>query len=464
LQRRDQKISDMLSRRRCLGVSTLVVFSSHIRLTSSRGALKDPNQGVRHFFREADRAAELGASHPVILKKGGSIGVITSQYVALKLAKQPFKAPFWVSKEDIPTTSRGPDEEEDKPPVRSQNTASDQGLQGVLPVGRLTGKVVRVKCFRKRPFGFLTDKNNVEHYWGSTSITASIKPIKTLKVGETVEFEIVEIDGKKQAGNVTAPGGGPVEGADKYRRGKGSNSNVVKPGSRCFEVTDKTDKRQKHQGKIQKYYNWEQLYGYPLPAARDASNKDFDDTEISKKLSEHGALSGWSTRHWITQQDLNTLKLLREANVTVTLDALPIKVNGIDYWNDAQLTKPMFLTMHYDALVERPICVMHDKYRSNFGNLTKGPAGWVCTPDTVCHTKCATHSMLSPMSDMIKNEEGKWVCTEEKPCGRWKEPAASPLDEMLRSLMGPENKVFKTEEEMAGRKKLNLNAKMKLMR
>jgi len=82
---------------------------------------------------------------------------------------------------------------------------------------RLTG-TCKFQSSGKKPYGFLADKNNVDHYWKSTNITASVKPIKTLKVGEAVEFESVEIDGKKQAVNVTAPGGGPVEGTDKLKK------------------------------------------------------------------------------------------------------------------------------------------------------------------------------------------------------------------------------------------------------
>jgi len=92
-------------------------------------------------------------------------------------------------------------------------TGADQGGQGVAQGGRLTG-TVKFKSVGKRPWGLLIDQNKVKHLWLFNDITASVKPIKTLKVGETVEFEIIEIDGKKRAGKVTAPGGGPVEGLD----------------------------------------------------------------------------------------------------------------------------------------------------------------------------------------------------------------------------------------------------------
>jgi len=109
----------------------------------------------------------------------------------------------------------GKKKKEDANVTASKNEKGNQ--KPLLAEGRLRGKITSL-FYGKRPWGFLRDQNKVERIWHSADITASIKPFKTVEVGEIVEFELIEIDGKKQVGKLSAPGGGPVKGADKRVR------------------------------------------------------------------------------------------------------------------------------------------------------------------------------------------------------------------------------------------------------
>jgi len=91
---------------------------------------------------------------------------------------------------------------------------------------RLTGLVKL--WIPARGFGIIGE-GKVEHLCHISAITASVKPFKALKSGDTVEFELSERNGRREASKVTAPGGGPVEGTDQDPGARGDKEPTEAP-------------------------------------------------------------------------------------------------------------------------------------------------------------------------------------------------------------------------------------------
>ncbi|CAN0918740.1 Cold shock protein 1 [Linum grandiflorum] len=105
--------------------------------------------------------------------------------------------------------------------------AEDQAVRS-SSTARTTGKVV--KFSDKKGFGFIKPEDGSDDLFVHHTAIKSDGGYRTLTEEDVVEFEVAETDGKCQAINVTAPGGGPIQagkrgGGDGYgRRGAGSGA------------------------------------------------------------------------------------------------------------------------------------------------------------------------------------------------------------------------------------------------
>ena len=98
-------------------------------------------------------------------------------------------------------------------------------LRSVSSLQRRTGVCTRWL----NGFGFVKDDvDKIDIFIHRTAISASQKVSKALHVGEAVDFDIVERDGRKEGVAVTGRGGIPVEGLDPAP-GMGRGGGVYRP-------------------------------------------------------------------------------------------------------------------------------------------------------------------------------------------------------------------------------------------
>ena len=79
-------------------------------------------------------------------------------------------------------------------------------------MARATGSCIK---WTDRGFGFIAEDNGKEHYVHFSALQVEEGAFRALAVGQLVEFDITDQDGKSRAENVTAPDGKPLPPGQK---------------------------------------------------------------------------------------------------------------------------------------------------------------------------------------------------------------------------------------------------------
>ncbi|EPY23432.1 mitochondrial RNA-binding protein [Angomonas deanei] len=78
----------------------------------------------------------------------------------------------------------------------------------MLPTAMLLNKGKVVSWITGRGFGFIEDEaDNKQHFVHFSAIQVEANGYRSLSVGQEVEFEVTNQDGRTRADNVTGPGG-----------------------------------------------------------------------------------------------------------------------------------------------------------------------------------------------------------------------------------------------------------------
>ena len=78
----------------------------------------------------------------------------------------------------------------------------------------------------QKGFGFVTDSSTNQDVFVHFRELTCQKPRKMMQVGEEIEFDVEELEGRQRGVRVTAPGGGPLQGGDldpSMSRGRGGS-------------------------------------------------------------------------------------------------------------------------------------------------------------------------------------------------------------------------------------------------
>ena len=111
-------------------------------------------------------------------------------------------------------------------------TALCRSLGGSKGIGAATALLLERRSgvcktwIDQKGFGFVTDSSTNQDVFVHFRELTCQKPRKMMQVGEEIEFDVEELEGRQRGVRVTAPGGGPLQGGDldpSMSRGRGGS-------------------------------------------------------------------------------------------------------------------------------------------------------------------------------------------------------------------------------------------------